>query len=111
MGGVRYMQKLRETYFNDPAIEPLEQVKFALAGYNAGPNRINRLRQEAAAQGLDPNVWFGNVERVVQRRVGSEPVRYVANIFAIYAMYSMASDLLSDRAEELAAFREALGTQ
>ncbi|MCU0984032.1 MAG: transporter substrate-binding domain-containing protein [Acetobacteraceae bacterium] len=110
-GGVRYMQKLRETYFNDPAIAPLEQVKFALAGYNAGPNRINRLRQEAAAQGLDPNVWFGNVERVVQRRVGSEPVRYVANIFAIYAMYAMANDLLSDRAEELEAFREILGTQ
>lgn len=107
--GVRYMKRLRESYFNDPAIPPLEQIKFALAGYNAGPNRINRLRQEAAAEGLDPNQWFGHVERVVQRRVGSEPVRYVANIFSVYAMYAMAADLLSDRAEELAAFREALG--
>jgi membrane-bound lytic murein transglycosylase MltF len=108
-GGVRYMQKLREAYFNDPAIPPMEQIKFALAGYNAGPNRINRLRQEAAQQGLDPNQWFGHVERVVQRRVGSEPVRYVNNIFAIYAMYAMAADLLEDRAEELEAFREVLG--
>jgi membrane-bound lytic murein transglycosylase MltF len=108
-GGVRYMQKLRESYFNDPAIPPIEQVKFALAGYNAGPNRINRLRQEAAQQGLDPNQWFGHVERVVQRRVGSEPVRYVSNIFAIYTMYAMAVDLLTDRAEELEAFREVLG--
>lgn len=108
-GGVSYMQKLRETYFNDPAIPPIEQIKFALAGYNAGPNRINRLRQEAQANGLDPNQWFGHVERVVQRRVGSEPVRYVSNIFAIYAMYAMAMDLLQDRADELEAFREVLG--
>jgi membrane-bound lytic murein transglycosylase MltF len=106
--GVRYMAKLRETYFDDPAVEPIEQLKFALAAYNAGPNRINRLRQEAARLGLDPNRWFGHVERVVQSRVGSEPVRYVANIFAIYATYAMANDLLADRAEELAAFRQSL---
>jgi membrane-bound lytic murein transglycosylase MltF len=110
-GGVRYMEKLRATYFNDPAIPPEVQIQFALAGYNAGPNRINRLRQEAAKQGLDPNRWFGHVERVVQQRVGSEPVRYVANIFAIYATYAMANDLLADRAEQLKAFREAIGAQ
>jgi membrane-bound lytic murein transglycosylase MltF len=108
-GGVRYMKRLREAYFNDPAIPPVEQVKFALAGYNAGPNRINRLRQEAAQAGLDPNQWFGHVERVVQKRVGSEPVRYVSNIFTIYAMYAMATELLDDRAEALADFREMLG--
>ncbi len=107
-GGVRYMERLRSTYFNDPAIPPEVQIQFALAGYNAGPNRINRLRQEAARQGLDPNLWFGHVERVVQQKVGSEPVRYVANIFAIYATYAMAEDLLADRAEELRAFREAI---
>lgn len=107
-GGVRYMQKLRETYFNDPAIAPIVQVKFALAGYNAGPNRINRLRQEAVQAGLDPNQWFGHVERVVQRRVGSEPVRYVSNIFTIYAMYALATELLDDRAEALADFRAML---
>lgn len=110
-GGVRYMERLRSTYFDDPAIPPEVQIQFALAAYNAGPNRINRLRQEAAKEGLDPNQWFGHVERVVQRRVGSEPVRYVANIFAIYATYAMAADLLADRAEELNAFREALGAK
>lgn len=110
-GGIRYMERLRSTYFDDPAIPPEVQVQFALAGYNAGPNRINRLRQEAARQGLDPNKWFGHVERVVQQKVGSEPVRYVANIFAYYVTYTNALDLLGDRAEELRAFREALGTR
>lgn len=108
-GGIRYMERLRSTYFNDPAIPPEVQVQFALAAYNAGPNRINRLRQEAARQGLDPNKWFGNVERVVQQKVGSEPVRYVANIFAYYVTYTNTLDLLGDRAEELKAFREAIG--
>lgn len=108
-GGIRYMERLRATYFNDPAIPPEVQVQFALAGYNAGPNRINRLREVAARQGLDPNKWFGNVERVVQQKVGSEPVRYVANIFAYYVTYTNSLDLLGDRVEELKAFREALG--
>jgi membrane-bound lytic murein transglycosylase MltF len=85
-------------------------VQFALAAYNAGPNRISRLRQEAARQGLDPNRWFGHVEHVVQQKVGAEPVRYVANIFAYYVTYTNALELLGDRAEELAAFREAIGT-
>ena len=37
--------------------------------------------------GLDPNRWFENVEVVVARRVGSEPVRYVSNIFKYYVAY------------------------
>jgi membrane-bound lytic murein transglycosylase MltF len=51
-----------------------------LAAYNAGPARIRALRTEAAEEGLDPNVWFGNVEVVAARRVGRETVRYVSNI-------------------------------
>jgi len=33
-----------------------------LAAYNAGPNRIQSLRREAAKRGLDPNKWFNNAE-------------------------------------------------
>ncbi len=107
-GGVRYMEKIRRVYFNDPAIPPEVQVQFALAAYNAGPNRINHLRDEAAQQGLDRNQWFGHVERVTQQRVGSETVRYVANIYAYYATYAMAEDLLADRHDELAHVSETL---
>ncbi|WP_291299349.1 transglycosylase SLT domain-containing protein [Elioraea sp.] len=108
-GGVRYMEQLREAYFNDPAIAPEEQIRFTLAAYNAGPRRISLMRQQAAAEGLDPNKWFGHVEHVVRRRIGSSPARYVANIFAYYTTYSLAADLLDDRGDELTAFREALG--
>jgi membrane-bound lytic murein transglycosylase MltF len=58
-----------------------------MAGYNAGPNRINRLRRVAATRGLDPNVWFNNVELVVAAQVGMEPVIYVSNIYRYYIAY------------------------
>jgi hypothetical protein len=41
-------------------------------------------------RGLDPNRWFFNVEKVVAERVGSEPVRYVANINKYYVAYRLA---------------------
>jgi membrane-bound lytic murein transglycosylase MltF len=91
--GIRYMDRLRRTYFNDPKITPENQVFFALAGYNAGPNRIARLRLKAPEQGLDPNVWFNNVERIVLQTVGQETVRYVGNIYRYFVMFQAAREL------------------
>lgn len=91
--GIRYMDRLRRTYFNDPRISPENQIFFALAGYNAGPNRIARLRQHAPEQGLDPHVWFNNVERIVLQAVGQETVRYVGNIYRYFLMFQAAREL------------------
>lgn len=85
--GVKYLRVLVNHYFNDPGLDELNRQLFAFAGYNAGPNRIQRLRGEAERMGLDPNRWFENVEVVVARRVGREPVRYVSNIFKYYVAY------------------------
>jgi membrane-bound lytic murein transglycosylase MltF len=87
--GVKYVNFLRSRYFSDPAIDPINQTLLAMAAYNAGPSRINSLRKKAEAQGLDPNKWFGNVEVVVAREVGREPVQYVANIYKYYVSYRM----------------------
>ena len=62
--------------------------------YNAGPNRIARLRMQAADNGLDPNKWFGNVELMVAKDVGQETVNYVSNIYKYYVAYKLA---LSDK--------------
>ncbi len=88
--GTKYLFVLRDHYFSDAAIDPTERMLFTMAGYNAGPNRINRLRREASRRGLDPNVWFNNVELVVAAKVGSEPVAYVSNIYRYYIAYSRA---------------------
>jgi membrane-bound lytic murein transglycosylase MltF len=88
--GVKYVNFLRSRYFNDPAIDNVNQTLLAMASYNAGPARIASLRKKAAEQGLDPNRWFGNVEVVVAKEVGREPVQYVANIYKYYISYRMA---------------------
>jgi membrane-bound lytic murein transglycosylase MltF len=59
------------------------------ASYNTGPNRIARLRKHAAAEGLDANQWFGNVELVVAKDVGQETVQYVSNIYKYYVAYKL----------------------
>jgi membrane-bound lytic murein transglycosylase MltF len=85
--GTRYLRVLVDGYFDDPGLDDANRHLFAFAAYNAGPNRIQRLRREAAERGLDANRWFDNVEVVVARRVGIEPVRYVSNIFKYYVAY------------------------
>jgi membrane-bound lytic murein transglycosylase MltF len=90
--GIKYNRWVADNYFNDPGIDRINKALFVFASYNAGPNRIARLRQEAAKQGLDPNKWFGNVELVVQRKVGREPVQYVANIYKYYLAYRMMTE-------------------
>ena len=87
--GVKMMRNIADTYFNDPGIDPLNKTLFVFASYNAGPNRIVRLRKKAQADGLDPNKWFGNVELEVAKDVGQETVNYVSNIYKYYVAYKL----------------------
>jgi len=88
--GVKMLRNIDDTYFNDPKIDSLNKTLFVFASYNAGPNRIARLRKEATDMGLDPNVWFGNVELVAAKDIGQETVTYVANIYKYYVAYKLA---------------------
>ncbi|HEX6850047.1 MAG TPA: transporter substrate-binding domain-containing protein, partial [Candidatus Polarisedimenticolaceae bacterium] len=82
--GVKYVRKTIDTYFKDEPMDALNKGLFAFASYNAGPNRVRQLRELAAKRGLDPNVWFGNVEQIASERIGRETVTYVANIYKYY---------------------------
>jgi membrane-bound lytic murein transglycosylase MltF len=88
--GAKMLAQITKTYFNDPGIDQMNKTLFTFASYNAGQNRIVRLRKEAQAEGLDPNKWFGNVELVVAKDIGQETVQYVANIYKYYVAYKMA---------------------
>ncbi len=89
--GVKYMRFIRDNYLADaPTMSVLDRHLFAFASYNAGPNRIARMRRRAAAQGLDPNVWFNNVEVLAAKEIGRETVQYVSNIFKYYVAYKLA---------------------
>ena len=79
-------------------MDPLNKGLMAFAAYNAGPGRLRQLRREAEQRGLNPNVWFGNVERVASERIGRETVTYVSNIYKYYITYRLVSDQESRRA-------------
>ncbi len=87
--GVKYMRFMIDRYYKDEPMTPLNKGLFTFASYNAGPARIRQLRQEAAKRGLDPNVWFNNVEIIASERIGAETVTYVSNIYKYYVAYKL----------------------
>lgn len=87
--GVKYLDFIRNRYFSDPGIDIFNGTLFSFASYNAGPARIQKLRNRAAEQGYDPNIWFDNVEVMVAEDIGAETVQYVANILKYYVAYTL----------------------
>jgi membrane-bound lytic murein transglycosylase MltF len=85
--GVKLIRQMIDRYYAAEPMTDLDKGLFAFAAYNAGPARIRQLRKEAAARGLDANVWFNNVERVASERIGRETVTYVSNIYKYYVAY------------------------
>ena len=85
--GTRYLRFMADRYFADQDLTPLNRDLFTIASYNAGPARVVKLRKEAARRGLDPNIWFNNVEVVAAARIGRETVQYVRNIYKYYVAY------------------------
>ena len=85
--GAVYMRHLRETYVNDSAVDDKNQMLMALAAYNAGPGNLRSFREITREMGLNPNIWFKNVERGAAKKVGIETVQYVSNIYKYYLAY------------------------
>lgn len=85
--GVKYLRFLRDRYFSAPEITSENAAFLTFASYNAGPRKIAMARSEAEKMGLDPNVWFGNVEIASARIISREPVVYVRNILKYYSQY------------------------
>lgn len=90
--GTKYLRFMIDRYFNDDSIDKLNQWLLAFASYNAGPARVAQLRKEAKKMGLNPNVWFQNVEVVAAKRIGRETVQYVSNIYKYYVVYSLLAE-------------------
>jgi membrane-bound lytic murein transglycosylase MltF len=93
--GHKYLRFIQDRYFNDPQIDILNRYLFSFAAYNAGPAKVNRLRKEARENGLDPNVWFDNVEVIAAKRIGRETVQYVSNIYKYYISYKLSLEKIN----------------
>jgi membrane-bound lytic murein transglycosylase F len=98
--GAMYMAQLIAQF--EPTLPMRQRVRFALASYNAGTGHVQDARRLAQRRGLDPDRWFGNVEKAIvlleKRRYyqrarhgycrGSEPAGYVSRIQTKYDAYS-----------------------
>jgi membrane-bound lytic murein transglycosylase F len=85
----------------DPKIPLKHRLRFALAAYNAGLGHVLDARRLAEEMGLNPNKWFGHVEKAMlllekpayysKARYGycrgTEPVKYVSEIQNRYDNY------------------------
>ncbi|HEY4221756.1 MAG TPA: transporter substrate-binding domain-containing protein, partial [Myxococcota bacterium] len=94
--GIMYMAQLIDSW--DAKLPFKQRVRFALASYNAGHGHVEDARELAQQMGLDPDRWFGNVEKAMLRLEdlsvarhtkhgycrGSEPVKYVSDIQSRY---------------------------
>jgi len=63
LAGVRYLDQLRDQFESE--IPVTDRTWFAVASYHAGASRVVRARERAAELGLDPDRWFGHVERAM----------------------------------------------
>jgi membrane-bound lytic murein transglycosylase MltF len=104
--GVKYMRFVRNEFFEDQPMDDLNKGLFTFASYNAGPGRVRQLRREAEKRGLNPNLWFGNVERIASERIGRETVTYVSNIYKYYVAYRLISEENSRREAAKAAVKK-----
>lgn len=87
--GIKYISLMRNEFFANEPMDARNKLLFSFAAYNAGPARVQKLRKEAEQRGLDPNVWFNNVEIIAGRRIGEETVTYVSNIYKYYVAYTL----------------------
>jgi membrane-bound lytic murein transglycosylase F len=97
--GVQYLDWLWDRFPGDLPLE--ERIYFTLASYNAGYNHVRDARRLAKQQGLNPDRWFGHVEKamlLLQKPEyyrdarfgyvrGREPVQYVREIRNRYIAY------------------------
>jgi membrane-bound lytic murein transglycosylase MltF len=103
--GVKYISLMRDKFFGSQPMDARNKLLFAFAAYNAGPGKILKLQKTAEKCGLNPYVWFNNVEVIAGERIGEETVTYVSNINKYFVAYKLVE---KHRAEKEKTRRELL---
>ncbi|AYF85824.1 transglycosylase SLT domain-containing protein [Pseudomonas sp. JS3066] len=88
----KYLRFLADTYLDDPALTSDNRIFLLLAAYNAGPGNLQKIRRMARENGLDPDRWYGHVEKMAARELGRETLDYVSNVYKYYVAYRFAQE-------------------
>jgi membrane-bound lytic murein transglycosylase MltF len=107
--GVKFIRAMMNEYYANEPMDQLNKGLFSFAAYNAGPGRIRGLRRLAAERGLNPNVWFNNVELMAAEKIGRETVTYVSNIYKYYLAYQMIEEERVEREKAKTAIKSGTG--
>jgi membrane-bound lytic murein transglycosylase MltF len=92
--GIAYLRYLADTYVSNPAVDAKNRTLMSFAAYNAGPHNLQKFRAFAQKTGLNPDIWFNNVELGAAKIIGFEPVQYVNNIYKYYIAYQLSAERL-----------------
>ncbi len=106
LAGAKYLRRLARR-FEEDGVSKRQQIRFAVAAYNAGLGHIRDARALAQTTNRDPDRWFGHVEEALklkmhrkwheQTRFGyaraTETVKYVSAVQTRYDAYVRYVDL------------------
>jgi len=70
--GVKYIHYI-DGQLPEDIFDPIERIRFVLAAYNVGINRILAAREKAKTYGRNPNRWNGHVDYYLLRRSKKDP--------------------------------------
>ena len=104
--GTKFLRAMMNEHYANEPMDRFNKAIFTFAAYNAGPGRIEQLRRLAARRGLDPNLWFNNVELMAAEKIGRETVTYVSNIDKYYLAYEMLAEQRAERERAKAGAKE-----
>jgi membrane-bound lytic murein transglycosylase MltF len=109
--GIKYISFMRNQYFADQPMDDRNKLLFSFAAYNAGPSKVLKLQKGARKRGLNPYVWFNNVEIIAGQRIGEETVTYISNIYKYYVAYTLLEEHRIEREHARAEMAENVSTK
>ena len=100
MAGAKYLRRLARR-FEEDGVSKRQQIRFAVAAYNAGLGHIRDARMLAKMTKRDPDRWFGHVEEALKLKMdrrwhektrsgyarATETIRYVSAVQTRYDAY------------------------
>ena len=109
--GIKYISLMRDKFFANQPMDAHNKLLLPFAAYNAGSGPILQLKKIAEKRGLNPHLWFDNVEIIAGQRIRAETVTYVSNIYNYYIAYKVIEEQRAEREKACAGMPQSVITR